>query len=405
MKNFVTKILILIVYWISICNVYSMNLHKQLHSGVVIIDKDSVELGLEAIKKIDKQTESLIIVVKGNESRSWTVYPPNATGRLYLTSQYDYPTKLSQLPNEIESLEVLNYLDVSFLGIQKLPKFDKLDNIKFLDISHNPIDIGREIPNILKISSLKVLNIQGCDFSEEDISSILISRPDITILSMVGQSKLEYFKRKPIFPDEKEAKIIEFLRIVHTYYPIGIPYLNELFLSDQKKKYLSSDSLWNRFVSTVKEKTEIPGIIAVDSNNLPSKYIIIPLGKTNSNEIQVQEVKTAVCNISSLTNHYVIYFETQYIFEKYKNRNRPLVKNIVYGKGLCSTSEVELLNKLKAIINLYYPDYHFTDHQLLMTTYIQGGSPHWENTDNKSKFPIYSFLFGPYNFENAEILK
>ncbi|MEM1002664.1 MAG: hypothetical protein AAGH46_08445 [Bacteroidota bacterium] len=94
-----------------------------------------------------------------------------------LEASYDQPNFRIKKPIDclpkIKNLVHVETLDISFLGLKKLPKgIRKLKNLKSLDISFNYIDLQKEIETIRKLPKLEELVIFGLLVNKEIINKL-----------------------------------------------------------------------------------------------------------------------------------------------------------------------------------------------------------------------------------------
>lgn len=87
-----------------------------------------------------------------------------------------------KLPEELGKLYALEELNISFLGLDNLPKsFSQLDELQILDISFNTLNIENEIESILGLKNLRILKIFGCKITEPALSRLRREKPELKI--------------------------------------------------------------------------------------------------------------------------------------------------------------------------------------------------------------------------------
>ena len=208
------------------------------------IDTTSYDEEIDLIPKLEPETTHLTIHVASNQ-QGWIVGPPLSSGDHNLTSLYHYGFFMDALPDKVENLSELVYLDISSTGLKHLPDLSNFKKLERLDISFNPIQIENETDNLSRLTSLKILNIRGCDFTDEDLSILSERLKGITILHLFHQNTSDYFPEKPIIPDSISSVQLALLERIHHFYPVGLPHLNKL--SSQYKNYKAIlDQLTNR---------------------------------------------------------------------------------------------------------------------------------------------------------------
>ena len=90
-------------------------------------------------------------------TEGWTVYPPLSA--LPTVANRTLPS-VPELPKEITTLTKLEYLSIINMGLTKLPdNFDRLFNLKVLNLSHNKLVIENEAPKFEKLQNLEELTI------------------------------------------------------------------------------------------------------------------------------------------------------------------------------------------------------------------------------------------------------
>lgn len=352
----------------------------------------------EIVRKIGNQgiITHLTIIARDNQ-QNWFVGPPLSSGITSFTSLYDYDTHLYSLPSEVSLLKELKYLDISSLGIKKLPLFSELKQIERLDISFNPINIRDEIHNISQLSTLEVLDIRGCDFTLEDVE-FLKEKTEALIIHGFEQIETDYFYlKKPVASVFQHTQEM-LLKDIYNYYPIGIPSLNTL--SSHYDKYQEAiktkeNLRWTQLSDKLKEQHKI---IEKTQINAPSKHFSISLSDT------AEKRKLLHIVFSVLSNHYTIYFETEYDFDEYASSVK---KHIIYGEVNASIQERKMMTGLKQTILDFYPKYNFVDHYLLSSSKVIGGIPYGFDTTDSSSFSIYALLFGDdfYLLNDEDILE
>jgi hypothetical protein len=121
------------------------------------------------------------LTIKITSNKGWIVF--SHVQGFDFGVKYSTKTKLGFLPEELGIAKELELLDVSDLGISRLPKnLSKLSKLKSLDISFNRINLSDELKKILLLDRLKVIKIYGCNFTLDDLTEIKLQRPDLKVL-------------------------------------------------------------------------------------------------------------------------------------------------------------------------------------------------------------------------------
>lgn len=367
--------------------------------------------------RLTPDVKRLTLVIEGNhKTGGWTVLPPLSAANHHLKSVYDYDIFIDELPLEFSSFSHLKYLDISYLGLSKLPDFSNFSQIERLDISFNPISIKDAITNISKLKSLKVLNIQGCDFNEEDVLLIKHRLSETFLLHSYQNRPFDFFQDKPMVINYDDKIILQLLESIHGYYPAGLPGLNKVSGQYQKYKSVldqsvtdlesnSKDDIWQKLIDEVENTLDSVKVIKNTFIGFPHRSFYIPFGEMKSDS--TIEKKSLILDLSLLTNHYTIYIESSITFNKYKEiNNKPLRNRILFGQKNSSSLELDLFEKLIETIPMFYPEYKFVPHQIVMSNRIEGAVPYGAEMETKTtEYLIYSLLFGPKPISNAKIIE
>ena len=381
---------------------------------IVFLDP-AKDLQSEALVESKGLTHLTVVIEDNHKGNGWTVMPPLSVANREYASFYDYEVFLDELPNEFLSLSELLYLDISKLGIKQLPDLAKFPNLQRLDISFNPISIKDELQNLSKLPGLQVLNIQGCDFTTDDIVLLKQTLSSATILHLFEQMPIDFFTEKPIITSPDDKLKLELLNSIYNHYPVGLPHLNKV-----SQQYLNYKSVLDRSIEGIQNKFKgeawaalLDGLATKSDQSIvrnsfighPSRSIFIPLGEQRSDS--TVEKKKVILDLSLLTKHYTIYFESLITFNEYKTtQGRPLAKRIFYGKQNASSSELALLAMLLEEVPQYYPEYRFVPHDLLMSSMINGAVPHGQEHETAhNATSMYVLLFGQRALDNVSILE
>ena len=149
---------------------------------VVLKDPSSYDQVLnEAFKK--KEIKSLSIVIEENRSR-WITFPIfEGIDNIENKANYSFERYLPDLPRSICELERLEELDLSFLGLEKLPEcLSQLQNLKALDISFNHLAHEKVLELLSQLTSLEVLRIYGSHISHIHLQKMKSTNPRLVIL-------------------------------------------------------------------------------------------------------------------------------------------------------------------------------------------------------------------------------
>jgi len=108
----------------------------------------------------------------------WIIMPPESAWMRMINSP---PFKF--LPDEITSLKTLNRLTIGKLNLKELPvDFSDLENLEYLDLSFNKLDISNELPKLKNLYRLNQLIITGNKLDSAELKNWIIERPDLRII-------------------------------------------------------------------------------------------------------------------------------------------------------------------------------------------------------------------------------
>lgn len=145
-------------------------------------DKDSVELILSTYDtdKIPLEIGELVhvkVLRISQDSGSWVVLPPPTAW----AQAIEYPP-FRYIPDEIVNLKSLRRLSLPLLAIKRLPpKFYELNNLEYLDLSFNKLDISRELAQLKRLTNLKSVNILGNKLDTASIKQWQSENPKLLI--------------------------------------------------------------------------------------------------------------------------------------------------------------------------------------------------------------------------------
>ncbi|MEM9340169.1 MAG: hypothetical protein AAGA66_15650 [Bacteroidota bacterium] len=377
-------------------------------------DADAQWKGL--LTALDSTTKGLTIVVEGNKDTGWMVGPPLSAGDFSLKSIHDYDFFLDTLPVNGADLKELVYLDISSLGLNALPNFSDFPKLESLDISFNPVNIKDEIQNISSLKSLKVLNIQGCDFDENDVSSLNEKKNGLTILHLFNQNPRHFFHQKPFIASPVEKLKLALLTDIHRYYPVGLPFLNKQSSQYQAYKTVldssafslqneSKEDKWYQLLNELKTRLKKEEVRNHSSIAFPSRSLHVPLGEEKN--AAITERKSLKLEVSLLTNRYTIYFESLITFKNYEEfGKKPVRTTFIHGEKNASNRELELVKEFKRMVPEFYTGYQFVNHKLAMETKIEGAIPYESEIETwPSESLVFTLLFGPKQLVNSKILE
>ncbi|WP_289063751.1 hypothetical protein [uncultured Zobellia sp.] len=172
MNNFIFLILF---FLISSCQ--SNHIFKYLENKEkVFIALD--EYGLDSIpKEIGELKKAKELEIFNDSLEGWTIYPP-----LSAMNQRNYTPPFRTLPKELLYLDGLKKLTLHGLDIKTLPDdMEKLKELEYLDLSMNKLNMINEIPKLKKLPKLKYVEIFGNRINMLEIERWRNENPDIKI--------------------------------------------------------------------------------------------------------------------------------------------------------------------------------------------------------------------------------
>ena len=170
-----------------------MTLIPQNPDTVVITldEEESNEISIR-ISELSKTTE--LKIQKSKPKQDWVAHPPLSwyESRELKPPYWKIPESIGQL-HHLKSLYLVN------LDISELPNsFTQLQNLEFLDLSLNKLNLSNELPKI----NLKHLKVLGNHFDEVEIQQFKEEFPNV---------KIEYKSEK-----RKKTKLISILLFKQT---------------------------------------------------------------------------------------------------------------------------------------------------------------------------------------------
>lgn len=134
--------------------------------------------GLESIpKEIGKLKKVKELDIFNDSIEGWTVYPPLSA----MDQRIDKPP-FRTIPSELLELNGLEKLTLYGLDIQTLPEdLNRLENLKYLDLSMNKLTISKEIPKLKKLEKLQYLELFGNRINMLEIENWRKENPSIEI--------------------------------------------------------------------------------------------------------------------------------------------------------------------------------------------------------------------------------
>jgi hypothetical protein len=128
---------------------------------------------------IGKLKKAKSLYITNDSTGGWTVFPPLSV----LQERTELPP-FRQLPSQLTELTNLKKLGLVALNLKQLPdNFDSLQNLDSLNLSLNKLTISREITKLKNLKNLKHLGLWGNKVDTTDINELKKINPNLTIVS------------------------------------------------------------------------------------------------------------------------------------------------------------------------------------------------------------------------------
>ncbi len=149
-----------------------------------LADEDSIVIvlknyHLDSIPNAIEQFENAkSLVISIDSLNKWTIYPPvNAYNKTIDSPPFKY------LPQEITELKNLRQLILYALNLKGLPEdFDQLENLEYLDLSMNKLDVSSELLKLKRLKKLKYLVLFGNRIDSMAMQNWKKENPEIEII-------------------------------------------------------------------------------------------------------------------------------------------------------------------------------------------------------------------------------
>jgi hypothetical protein len=161
--------------------ILSSKAQSDLNKITIILDDtvNSKTILIDSFKK-NENVKELSIEISGNNT-GWVVFDDSPTGDYHCS--YSYNKKLGRLPDSIIELNAIEVLDISYLGLEVLPKdFAHLSNLQSLNISFNEISLLDEIDKLQQLKKLTILRFYGCKFDKSTFDVLAKRLPNVKLL-------------------------------------------------------------------------------------------------------------------------------------------------------------------------------------------------------------------------------
>lgn len=173
----VTSLLILLG-----CSNYQQ--HEELFMQLAGQEKVIISLAdfdLTSVPPAIKNLKNVKDLTISKDYSNWSVISPASLR----DSPVDIPP-FNYLPEEIGELTQLESLTLDNLDIKKLPEgFTKLQNLRFLNLSFNKLDIANEVKGLALLKSLEKLIIVGNKIDEPSIAYLRNQIPGLQIVDSI----------------------------------------------------------------------------------------------------------------------------------------------------------------------------------------------------------------------------
>lgn len=151
------------------------------HQTVVLSLKhhglDSIPEGIGELKNAKSLTISL------DSTSRWVIYPPLSA----MSTWHSNCRPKRTLPHTIARLPQLEKLVLSGLMLAALPAgFENLQNLKYLDLSMNGMELSKELPKLKKLKNLEKVLVYGNQFTPDSLSAWQKSNPKLSIVQQLA---------------------------------------------------------------------------------------------------------------------------------------------------------------------------------------------------------------------------
>lgn len=170
-----TVIIFITVMLVSACQ--QNNMFKDfLQDEKVIIALNEYELDCIP-KEIGTLKNTKELVISMNNFDYWTIYPPQSAMEYWINSP-----PFTAIPTELLKLSKLEKLTLIGLNIKTLPEgIDQLENLEYLNLSFNKLNITDELPKLIKLPKLNHIVLIGNKVNMNHIKKWRIENPAIHI--------------------------------------------------------------------------------------------------------------------------------------------------------------------------------------------------------------------------------
>ncbi|MGB3466593.1 MAG: hypothetical protein WBA74_15035 [Cyclobacteriaceae bacterium] len=384
----------------------------------IIITNSTTDLSEKLNRTTDKNKITRLLILVEENIRDWHVIPSLNGKYQYDNQSHNNEIEIVELPKSIEEFTNLEYLDVSSLGLSGLgTSIPLLKRLRVLNISYNDIFLENEIDNLSNLSKLETIIAFGCDVTEYSVTLLKDRARPVQVLYKISDylhDSNHYFDwRNKYVTTNKRSKVIkDFLTRIHHFYPIGYPFLQKHYDGYQELKAILKKNAIERQndydqndwkITLNKIRSDYSDLEIHDFTADGSLSEIISVMYEDKTDFGVNKIKYLFIYKSLLTKHFTIFFKTYIIVNEFK---KPVNNEIISGINNASPDEVELFNNLLIIIQETYHDFNFVSHDLLMETMIEGGVPYGDEiSSRRSKYSIFSYLFGLMLYDNVIVLK
>ena len=206
---------------------------------------------------------------------------------------------------------------------------------------------------------------------------------------------------------EIEVKLPETVMVllerVHNFYPIGLPFFNEMYSGYKSLKKILEDKINNvieanipndcqNFIGKMEVEFKRFEVFNKLHRQFPNYSFLVKLMDETLNGIQ----NTCHLNIkiSLLSRHFTVYYEEVSIFKEHLiARHTPVSFKIISSTNVKADPNSEYFNKMIEIAKVCFLDYEYVHHKTLFSYPIEGGTPYGVDKEIKNVYPLYFYLF------------
>ncbi|MGB8193233.1 MAG: hypothetical protein WCF67_14990 [Chitinophagaceae bacterium] len=190
-----------------------------------------------------------------------------------------------------------------------------------------------------------------------------------------------------------------FLQQIHHYYPIGLPYFSHDYPGFQELVQIQQDKFeaiereepkaWYELVDAVRTEWSDYQVFNSVAAQFPCYEVSISLADESKTGLHMHSSLTL--SVSLLVPYFSIVVVDVYA---YRGQEHSGVSHQVVCSGLLHHLELDAkIEALKRIVNKYFTEYKYANHDVLFNYKIHGGYPYKGSYDDLGQYTVYDYLF------------